>query len=431
MRKHIAESVIILVLLMILSGCQSRTISNQVTSEPANNGLINGWLSTYDLYFNERGFLTFDWSSYQPDVGSALVCCEKQNSSGSYHQYIASGNIITESVEKENFYRYAIWYGDESLIPSVKKISIPETAWHFYYINDNNDISCVASTDYYSFFNSITNNPIVSKPTRNPVIRPTPKPTQIPTIEPSPTPAPDYSWHLQFLGINTDPDDIYTCQNTLHSGDTLFIHAKLSGGSPGEKILLYYELCMNEELVESSAFSKEFGDESFIWIRNTPYRYGTLSVRVFYYDCYGDYQEIDLGHTSIYIEPRDDNTQSETAKGWISGCDIYFNQYENLCFDMTNYESSSSTIIFFARNDHQQTVSQGTITDGMVVWDTLNPEWVYEYAIWMGPLEYARDVATLSASQIPKSAWIKISISVDHQITVLSSFIPINILTEN
>ena len=235
-------------------------------------------------------------------------------------------------------------------------------------------------------------------------------------------------WNLRFLSINTDQDDYDNTVSSLFAGDTVYFHAKLTGGKPSEQILLHYEIMMNDELVESSAFNERFGNNSFVWVRTKPLRYGTLSVRIFYYERNSNGSEVELGHTSVRINPRDRNTQTETARGWISGCNLYFDHYGNFCIDLSDYAPSESSVIYFAKNDHQPNVRQGAISNGKMIWDTPTPGWVYEYAVWCGNPAYAQDVALLSQSQIPASAWIKISVTEDMQISIVSSHVPINIL---
>lgn len=435
--------VLMSIALLLLSGCQSNspTIIPQATETviPDNNGLINGWLSTYDLYVNETGMVTFDWSSYQPATGTALICYERQFSDDLY-QHTSVGNYVMESIEEERIYRFAIWYGDAQKINSIKNGSIPEYAWHYFYVTRNRVIVSSTQEEFFTeptstcYFPTPTPTPRqIIIPTANPTHRPTARPTRKPTAAPRPTKTPeptaipDYSWHLQFTGINANQNDNYTIDNDLRAGDTVYFHAHLSGGAPYETILPYYEIYMNGEFVESSAFSGSFSDNSDIWVRNTPYRYGTLSIRIFYYANNGDGREIDLGSTSIHINARDDNTQTEIAKGWISGCDVYFNRYGNLCFDLTNYDSSNKAIIWFSKNEASNNVAQGTIAGGQIVWDSPTPGLIYEYAIWCGPFDYSQDVAALSKNQIPSSAWIKLYVTEDQQVVIVSSDVSINI----
>jgi len=414
-----------------LTSCQSMNNSSQ--EDTNNNGLINGWLSTYDQYINSNGMLCIDWSSYQPASGVAYVCCERQFSGDAPHRHTSSGNSLMESIESDYIYRIAIWYGNSSLIDAIQTQSIPEYAWHYFYITSNNDILSSTEDQFFrappvSTCNSVPPTAIpTQRPTEKPTRRSTTKPTHRPTATPNPTEVPDYSWHLQFTGINADQNDNYTRDNNLRVGDTVYFHAHLTGGAPSEKILLYYEINMNGEFVESSSFSNVFGRDSDIWVCNTPFRYGTLSIRIFYYANNGNGREIDLGSTSVHIGARDDNTQTETAKGWISGCDLYFNRYGNLCFDLTNYESPDKDIIWFAKNESSINTTQSTVIGGQIIWDSPVPDVVYEYAIWCGKHEYSMDVASLGSKQIPASAWIKLYVTDDQQVMIVSSDVSINI----
>ncbi len=251
--------------------------------------------------------------------------------------------------------------------------------------------------------------------------------TKISTATPSPTMAPDWSWHITFLGTNTSLDDLYS-NSEFQVGDTVYFHAKLTGGAPNEKIHLCYEVYVNGDLVDSSAFSEKHGNDSLLWIRNTPQRYGVLSVRIYYYENSVNAKETELGIMSVNINARDNATESEISKGWISECDTYCDSAGTFIFDLGNYEPSDDAIIYFARNDHDDSFIQGTITNGLIVWDTLNPGWIYDYAIWSGSPDYANDASKLSQSQIPQSAWISVSVSEDHQISIISSTIPIHVL---
>lgn len=235
------------------------------------------------------------------------------------------------------------------------------------------------------------------------------------------------NWCLQFMGVNTDREDFYTQDSDLRVGDTVYFHARLTGGAPDETIQMYYEICMNGEFIESSSFSGRSGDCSDIWVCNTPFRYGPLSVRIFYYENNGNGREINLGSTSVHIAPRQAGTLTETARGWISGCDIYFNRYGSLCFDLSNYEPQDKAIIWFARNECEISMKQGTITGGQVVWDNPVPGMIYRYAVWCGDYEYSLDVAALSEKQIPDSAWIRLYVTNDHQVYIVSSDIAVNI----
>lgn len=431
-RLMLVRIIIVICLVLLLSGCQSnneKSPQEASSMEIANNGLINGWLSTYDQWVSENGMTLFDWSSYQPSTGTALISYQCQFSDDLY-QHTSAGTNIMEHFEQDRIYRIAIWYGDSLLINDVQNQAIPEYAWRYFYLY-NNSIICSSREEFYRSTPVVTCNSVpptmilTATPSPMPTARPTRKPR--PTNTPQPTPIPDYSWHLQFTGINTEQNDSYTQNNNLRVGDTVYFHANLTGGAPHETILPYYEICMNGEFVESSAFSGQFGTDSDIWVRNTPFRYGTLSIRIFYYANNGDGREIDLGSTSVHINARDDKTQTETAKGWISGCDVYFNRYGNLCFDLTNYNSANKAIIWFSRNETNSNVTQSTVVGGQIVWDSPIPGLIYEYAIWCGDYDYSRDVASLSSNQIPASAWIKLYITDDRQVIIVSSDVAINI----
>lgn len=447
--KRLSIVCVLVVLCCTLSACQfmegHSSVTLQPTVQPTNdgqNGLMNGWLSTYDQYVSNNGMLCLDWSGYQPASGTALICLERQFANNMY-QHTSVGNYIMESIEFGRIYRIAIWYGNSSLLSDTQNQFIPEYAWHYFYIDYNKKI---LSSSKELFFNETPVSTCNSvPPTIQPTATPTPttaptmiptvrphkkpawKPTEQPTATPSPTTIPDYSWHLRFTGINTDQDDNNSQNNDLLVGDTVYFHAHLTGGAPNEKILLYYEIRMNDEFIESSAFSSEFGDGSDIWVRNTPFRYGTLSIRMFYYTNSGNGREIELGHASVDINARDGSAQTEIAKGWISGCDVYFNRYGNLCFDLTNYNSSNKAIIWFSKNETSENMTQSTVVGGQILWDSPIPGMIYEYAIWCGGHDYSRDVATLGRNQIPSSAWIRLCVTDDHQLIIISSDAAINI----
>ncbi len=240
------------------------------------------------------------------------------------------------------------------------------------------------------------------------------------------TPISRSEWNLTFLGINKTADDNYSNDQIFRVGDTVYFHAKLTGGVGNEKVLLHYQITMNGEVMEENAFSESFGNNSFVWVRNTPYRHGTLMINIYYIDPLGNYNVI--GSNSVQVQARTSSTQTETARGWISSCDMYFNRYGNLCFDLSSSESSDSSIIYFMRNERDNKVSQGTVTGGLVVWDSPIPGRIYEYAIWYGKQEYARDVAALGENQIPSSAWIKLYVTQNKEIVIVSSNVAINIL---
>lgn len=246
------------------------------------------------------------------------------------------------------------------------------------------------------------------------------------TSRPTQRPSTKSSWDLTFYGINKSADDNYSTDQILRVGDTIYFHAKLTGGNANEKVLLHYQITMNGEVIEENAFSESFGNNSFVWVRNTPFRHGTLMISIYYIDNYGNYYVI--GSNSVQVEARTSSTQTETARGWISSCDMYFNRYGNLCFDLSSSESPNSSIIYFMRNERDNKVSQGTVSGGLVIWDSPIPGRVYEYAIWYGKHEYARDVAALSESQIPSSAWIKLYVTQNKEIVIVSSNVAINIL---
>ena len=239
------------------------------------------------------------------------------------------------------------------------------------------------------------------------------------------TPSSDNTWQVEFLGINKNADDNYSNEPVLRAGDTVYFHGKLTGGASGEKVLLKYSIHMNGKLMDEGMFSERFGNNSYIWVRNTPFRYGTLSISLYYTDKTG--RDVMLGSTSVYIEARTNHSQTETARGWISGCDLYINRHGSLCFDLTGYESSDRAIIFFIRDYNGNNFRQGTVSNGLVIWDTPTPNQVYEYAIWCGPSAYSQDVATLSESQIPATAWIRLYINHKHEINIVSSSVAINI----
>ena len=185
---------------------------------------------------------------------------------------------------------------------------------------------------------------------------------------------------------------------------------------------------MNGEFIESSAFSAEFGDGSDVWVSNTPFRYGTLSIRMFYYANNGNGREIELGRTSVHIDAREDNTQTEISKGWIRSADVYFNRYNNLCFDLTNYNNADNkAIIWFSRNENSSNTTQSTVVGGQVIWDSPVPGVIYQYAIWVGDHSVSQDVASLGSNQIPSSAWIKLYVTDDKQVVIVSSDVAINI----
>lgn len=248
------------------------------------------------------------------------------------------------------------------------------------------------------------------------------------TSRPTQRPSTKSSWDLSFCGINKSADDNYSTDQIFRVGDTIYFHAKLTGGNANEKVLLHYQITMNGEVMEENAFSESFGNNSFVWVRNTPFRHGTLMISIYYIDNYGNYYVI--GSNSVQVEARTSSTQTETARGWISSCDMYFNRYGNLCFDLSSSESSDSSIIYFMRNERDNKVSQGTVAGGLVIWDSPIPGRIYEYAIWYGKHEYAKDVAALSENQIPSSAWIKLYVTQNKEIVIVSSNVAINILND-
>ena len=241
----------------------------------------------------------------------------------------------------------------------------------------------------------------------------------------SQTSLPNSSWRLTFLGINKSPNDNYTNEQLFRVGDTIYFHAELTGGRANEKVLLHYQVTMNGELIEDDAFSESFGNGSFVWVRNSPYRHGILTVTIYYIDNYGNRHVI--GSNSAQVEARTNGTQTEIARGWISSCDLYFNRYGLLCFDLSSYESNNNTIIYFIRNDRDSNISQGTVGGGFVFWDTPAPGRLYEYAIWCGQQSYSMDVAALGENQIPVSAWIKLYVTANKEIVIISSNVAINI----
>ena len=291
MRKHHVSKIIMLLCLtlIVLAGgsadCKAADFHGLSSGNSVDNGLINGWLSTYDSR-NDDGMVCFSWAWYQPADGTAAVYYEKQ-SSGEIYRHTSRGNSTKIWMEKNRIYRVAIWYGKPSLLREVCRSTIPENAWRYFYIGSDGNVVQTTREEYNRRTPVRTcSTPPAAAPTPTPNARPRrPKPT----VTPKPTKVPDYSWHLRFTGINNSENDNHTFSNKLRVGDNVYFHARLTGGAPGETILPYYEISMNGEIVESSAFSCEFGDNSDIWVRNTPFRYGTLSIRIFYYDNNGNY----------------------------------------------------------------------------------------------------------------------------------------------
>ena len=393
-------------------------------AEPANN-----WLTVYDCYM-VQGMVCFDWSGYQPAYGTALVCRESQASNGIF-RHTSRGSSIKENFSRNQIHRIAIWYGDPALIDTIRNKTVPEYAWFYFRIGQGGNI---IRSDRKAFLRVPSGSVCTMTPT--PTVRPNLRPAKTaapkprrkprPTATPKPTRAPERPWKLQFTGINTNEYDQHS-REELKVGDNVYFHAHLTGGAPSEKLQLYYEIRLNGELLEGSAFNDRFGDGSDIWVRATPFRHGTLSVRICYYTDHGAGRERELGETSVHINARDDNTQTETARGWISGADVYFNAYGSLCFDLTHYSAPDNAIIWFTRNENSANMAQSTVTAGQVIWDSPVPGVVYEYAIWSGNREYARDVAALSREQIPASAWIRLYVTDDRQIIIVSTDAAINI----
>ena len=116
------------------------------------------------------------------------------------------------------------------------------------------------------------------------------------------------------------------------------------------------------------------------------------------------------------------------CSGWMSICDVYCDYSGTFIFDLTNYVPADNVIIYFMRNNHQNTFIQGTITSGLIVWDDLVPGWEYEYAIWSGDRNLTSDVSALDENQIPKYAWTKVSIDEQKHISILASSAEISIL---
>lgn len=239
------------------------------------------------------------------------------------------------------------------------------------------------------------------------------------------TPLPYSSWELTFFGINKSPNDNYTNEQLFRVGDTIYFHAELTGGRAYEKVLLHYQITLNGEMIDDDVFSESFGNGAFVWVRNTPYCHGILMVTIYYFDNYGNRYVI--GSNSVQVEARTSNTQTGIARGWISSCDLYFNRYGLLCFDLSSYKSTNNTIIYFIRNGFDGNISQGTVGGGFVFWDTPTPGRLYEYAIWCGQQSYAMDVASLGENQIPASAWIKLYVTSNKEIVIVSSNVAINI----
>lgn len=230
-------------------------------------------------------------------------------------------------------------------------------------------------------------------------------------------------WNLTFYGINRSENNVFFNESSLKVENTVYFHGQLTGGLSNERVRLHYKTFMNDELMDENDFSGQFDSGSYIWVRYTPYRYGTLSVEIGYIDNAGYYRK--LGTNSVYINPRTSETITETAKGWTSGYDLCFNRYNQLCFDMTNFMDPSDAIICFIRDDSG--IRQGTVVGGCVFTDSPMINKTYEYAFWCGPHAHAQDVATLSENQIPASAWTKLYVTQDKQIVIVSTNIAIRI----
>lgn len=247
--------------------------------------------------------------------------------------------------------------------------------------------------------------------------RPTAIPSQFQSHHSSP-------WGLAYCGVNRSESSIFFNEPALKVEDTVYFHARLTGGSVNEKVNLHYRIYMNGELMDENDFSGQFSSDSYVWVRYTPFRYGTLAIEIGYIDNNtGFYRE--LGTTSVYINPRTDETITETAKGWISGYDLYINRYDRLCFDLTSFMDPSDGIICFIRDDTG--LHQGTIVGGYIYTDSPVANSIYEYAFWHGPHAYSRDVAALSVNQIPSSAWTKLYVTEEKQIVIVSTSIAIRI----
>ena len=116
----------------------------------------------------------------------------------------------------------------------------------------------------------------------------------------------------------------------------------------------------------------------------------------------------------------------DIASGWVTRCDAFINGYGNLCFDMSRDKPSDSVIMYFVRDEMNPTLRQGAL-NGTLLWDSPAYGVIHEYAIWCGPASDSDALMSITEGQIPSSAWIRLYVTPDSGIVIVSSRVSVNV----
>lgn len=127
------------------------------------------------------------------------------------------------------------------------------------------------------------------------------------------------SWHIDWLANNKSETDSTNTSSYLYENEKFYFHFSLEGGPAGEFIVPQYTISRNGTQVSSGSFSSSWGRGSILWVSYTPSSSGTYSLRLWYYDEYGN--TVQLGTTSVTITARSSqNTKKPTtSKSWPVG----------------------------------------------------------------------------------------------------------------
>lgn len=75
-----------------------------------------------------------------------------------------------------------------------------------------------------------------------------------------------YRWNVEILAVNTDKDDKTTNLSTFAPGSRVYWHIRVSGGTPGSKTDLYYQVCYKGEEGELKPFNSSYSNNGTGWV---------------------------------------------------------------------------------------------------------------------------------------------------------------------
>jgi len=75
-----------------------------------------------------------------------------------------------------------------------------------------------------------------------------------------------YGWKVNVIAVNSDKDDKITNKSTVNGSEPIYVHIKVTGGEPNEKVSLEYVVTYPDGYQNVDAWSSDFKSGQTGWI---------------------------------------------------------------------------------------------------------------------------------------------------------------------